>query len=315
MEMCQIKNSLLYFLILIFISCQNQTEASPEVAKNKITAQTVDESDSANIIEQIRVQKDSNYCYADYSVGPKFGFKNREGKVIIIPKFDFAGDFYGDYAPVVLGNKHGFCDTSGNIIFSLEKVKFFTHHNELSGEPFLFGNNEGYFMVKDKNEKFGFVNNQGKLIIKCQFESVEAFNEGLAAFTENDKMGFIDSLGNKVIRASYERTYFFSEGLAAVRLENDKVGYINKKNEMVIPAIYYYGYAFSEGLAVVSKSQEYNNFYYINKAGETEIKGPFDEADSFKNGEALVFKRGKCRYIDKTGTQLRTAGTDCFQGC
>ena len=303
-------------LLCLFTACSSTTESSTNL--NHETSIENRSIDTAEVVLQSDTpikSKDSIYCFMDYAGTQKFGFKNKEGVVIIEPKFDFAGDFYGDFGPVVLGNKHGFCDTSGKIIFSLDKVKFFSHHNELSGEPFLFGNNEGYFMVRDKKEKFGFVNNHGELQINCQFQSVQPFYDGMAAFIENDLMGYINTKGNKIITPIYSHAYSFSEGIAAVRFEDDKVGYINKQGELIIKPLFYYGYAFNEGLAAVSKTVEYGNFFYINASGETVIAGPFDEADNFKNGEALVFKRGKCRIIDKTGKQLRTVGTDCFQGC
>ena len=58
---------------------------------------------------------------------------------------------------------------------------------------------EGLACVMDDNEKWGFVDETGKVVIPYQWESATYFNEGLAAVMDaNDKWGFIDKTGKIV---------------------------------------------------------------------------------------------------------------------
>ena len=52
-------------------------------------------------------------------------------------------------------------------------------------------------------------------------------SEGLASFTLDEKRGFIDTSGRVVIEARFERARRFSEGFAAVQL-NGKWSFIDK---------------------------------------------------------------------------------------
>lgn len=244
----------------------------------------------------------------------RYGFSTVEEEFVIKPKFDLAGNFNHGIAPVILNGVHGFIDTTGKMMYKLKKYTFSIFHNEMSGEESIEGNSEGLFLVKDKNEKFGFVNAKAELVIPCTYDDAQGFSQGRAIVIKNDLFGFIDTSGTVMVKPKYELAYSFSESLACVQI-NGRRGFIDLSGKLVIPAIYTQCFYFSEGLCYVTKSDNYDSFYYIDKTGKTIIPGPFEQAAAFENGEALVLKRGKCRIIDKSGTQLRTAGTDCFQGC
>src|SRR5262245_31023538 len=47
----------------------------------------------------------------------KWGFINREGKIMISPRFDEAEEFTEGLAPVQIGNKYGYINRSGKIVF------------------------------------------------------------------------------------------------------------------------------------------------------------------------------------------------------
>lgn len=53
----------------------------------------------------------------------------------------------------------------------------------------------------------------------------------------NDKYGFVDKQGKLVIPIQYNNVFGFYNGLAGVYVDK-KIGFINKKGEMVIPPIY-----------------------------------------------------------------------------
>lgn len=65
-----------------------------------------------------------------------------------------------------------------------------------------------------KNEKWGYVNTKGELIIPCIYEYANDFSEGLACVSKDGKEGFINKNGEIVIPLKFENCGVFSEGLA-----------------------------------------------------------------------------------------------------
>lgn len=61
----------------------------------------------------------------------------------------------------------------------------------------------------------------------------------------NEKLGYIDTMGTLVIPPKYDNADNFSEGLAAVKI-NNKWGYIDKTGAMVIPAKYDTAWGFQD---------------------------------------------------------------------
>lgn len=162
------------------------------------------------------------------------------------------------------------------------------------------------------NAMYGYINQQGQLIIKPRFALVTNFSEGLAAVYENGYWNYIDTSG-KVEIATMQRGNArpFSEGLAAVLFGN-RYGYIDKKGEVVIEPQFEKAFDFSEGLARVKLNGQWA---FIDKRGQTAFTAPFYYADDFRNGHAVVAKifddhpqralaAGdiKVSYIGKTGT-------------
>lgn len=69
------------------------------------------------------------------------------------------------------------------------------------------------------NDKRGYIDQNGRIVIKPQFEGASEFSERLAVISTSKngyKEGYIDETGRVVIRPIYDRATDFSEGLAAV---------------------------------------------------------------------------------------------------
>ena len=85
-------------------------------------------------------------------------------------------------------------------------------------------------MVQDENEKWGFVDKSGELVIPCKWKSAGGFvqnNNGLSYVKDdNDKCGFIDKTGRIVIPCKWRSASNFQEGLSLVIDENRHYGYI-----------------------------------------------------------------------------------------
>jgi hypothetical protein len=122
------------------------------------------------------------------------------------------------------------------------------------------------------------------------------------------KAGYIDSEGKVVIKPKFFRAWDFSQGLAAVQINKDTpvFGYINGQGNFVIGPWQGLAFEFSEGLGLVSRSGGYG---FIDSTGKVVIPAQFGFAKSFSDGMAIVILDnciphvtcGKSGYIDKSG--------------
>lgn len=122
---------------------------------------------------------DFNYQgFAKIKLNDKVGYINRNGKVTIEPIFDEIGNFDEyDFMQVKLDGKCGFIDKNSNF------------YDEVGG----FSN--GLAKIK-LNDKWGFVNASGDVIIELMYDEVGDFNyQGVARVKLDDKWGFIDKNG------------------------------------------------------------------------------------------------------------------------
>jgi hypothetical protein len=122
---------------------------------------------------------------------------------------------------------------------------------------------------------------------------------------ENNKHGYIDRSGKVVIEPRYDEAMPFSEGLARVGIgdtDTMKWGYIDATGTMVIAPQFYAAWDFSEGVALVSDRTSY---WFIDKTGATVLKPQCTFANSFSDGLALITVDGlgakPYAYIDHTG--------------
>ncbi|MEO7674780.1 MAG: WG repeat-containing protein, partial [Pyrinomonadaceae bacterium] len=70
----------------------------------------------------------------------------------------------------------------------------------------------------DVNDKTGYIDGLGKIVIEPQFQAGSEFHDGPARIEVGDKWGFIDKTGRIVIEPSFIWAEDFSEGLALVQV-------------------------------------------------------------------------------------------------
>jgi hypothetical protein len=87
------------------------------------------------------------------------------------------------------------------------------------------------------NDKYGYKDEKGKVVVEPKYELAYPLNEGMAAVRLNGKYGFVDQKGKETVPPKYDHTWKFIGGYAAVKL-NDKYGFIDQTGKLVIPLIY-----------------------------------------------------------------------------
>jgi len=88
------------------------------------------------------------------------------------------------------------------------------------------------FAITVKNKK-GFIDRQ--VVIQSRFEAVQEFKEGLCAVRLNGVYGFIDEQGTVVIPPAYDYATEFSEGLALVYLDGKPLFIIPESRYFILP--------------------------------------------------------------------------------
>ncbi len=132
----------------------------------------------------------------------------------------------------------------------------------------------------------------------CLSQNIQSPAIHLFKIRKNNKYGYIDSDGNIVIKPSYLSAGEFAAGLAPAR-ETGDYGYIDKSGRFVIAPQFDYATPFSEGLALVFKDA---HPFYINTAGEKILDCPFAFASPFRHGLAFVGTlSGHMGVINKAG--------------
>lgn len=157
-----------------------------------------------------------------------------------------------------------------------------------------------------KGGKYGFVNDKGKVVIPIQYVAASNFNYGLAVVkTADNKSFFVDKTGKALNENVYQDAKSFSEGLAAVQNQYYKYGFINPAGELVIPYEYSVVSWFKDGIAAVGISEGGKTLYaYIDQTGDQLTEFEFEEAKDFQNGVGRVKKGGKYGLVDKFGSPI-----------
>jgi hypothetical protein len=215
----------------------------------------------------------------------KVGYISKDGKYQISATFK-DGTFFSDgLAFVVSEDGYPTCiDKSGEIKFALKQAKRVSSFRE--GLAFI-----------DVDNKFGFVDKTGKVVITPQFDFVMLFFEGFAAVKQDNKCGFIDKTGKIVINLQFDEVSFFSEKKAAFK-NGKQWGFIDAKGSYIINPQFDDILLFSEGMAAIKSGKEWG---YISKDGKIAINSQFNKVHPFSNGLAAIKQGKKYGFINKKG--------------
>jgi hypothetical protein len=230
------------------------------------------------------------------------GYKNIKGEIIVKPIYKNASVFNQGLAIVSTDKGWTVINNKGNQIV------------EFGGIPgAIYSNLEYKYIRHKKNDKWGFIDRKGNVIIDYQYDDTKDFNEGLAPVKIENKWGFINIKNKLIIKPTYENVQLFSDSLAAIQI-NEKWGFIDKKGSIIVEVKYTSVYSFSEGLCAVN-TQPFNMANggwaneVINKSSKVIFTGEFYFFNRYSNGIANYWEgyhfSGKNIFIDRNGKVIK----------
>ncbi len=83
-----------------------------------------------------------------------------------------------------------------------------------------------------QNHKWGFVNKDGKEVVKPKYNEEENFSDGLARVRRERKWGLVDTTGTEIVTPMFDWIYDFENGKAKVTLMGQEA-YINRQGQKV----------------------------------------------------------------------------------
>ncbi|WP_420580575.1 WG repeat-containing protein [Reichenbachiella sp.] len=250
-----------------------------------------------------------------------WGYIDHSGKIAISPKFDQAGLFIGNIAPVnylgsrriinqfgefigeyeydhvsiqdsntALVTKHGRTD----LINYRGKVLFQTYNH-------LVPNHFGY-LESTAEGQVGLISPLGEVLLYPEYDSISEPKSGrYAVVHQGNKVGLINSKGFWIIPFSNEIQEICHEGEGFISIKkNGQYGFVDFGQRLLIANRYEKTKPFTSGLAAVSLN---NKWGFINKKEQLIIQPNYDKVTPFKNGMSLVNKEGKIGAIDKSGKE------------
>lgn len=207
-------------------------------------------------------------------------------------------------------NRVGYIDKDGQLIIPFEFDAIVAGEG---GESLEFNDFSEGLAAVNKNDKYGFIDTKGKVVIEPKYEWASNFSSGLAIVSVEGLYGAIDKQGKTVIPFEYQALADFHDGFATAARPpknpedyESKYGLINKKNEVVIPFMYESMGNLSESLIAVKKDGKWGYVDTKNKA-IIPINLAYETVSDFSDGLAAVFNYEensdnlKYGYIDKTG--------------
>jgi len=152
-----------------------------------------------------------------------------------------------------------------------------------------------------KDDRHGFIDLDGNIVIPLQFDYARPFAEGLAAVSRDRLFGFIDRTGKLAIPFRFDYAAWFQEGVAAVRV-GELWGFVRPDGQYAVAPIFkQVDPKFMERLAGVKIGERWG---FIDQAGTLVIPARFESVSGFYKNRALVVLDGRSASINRDGRVL-----------
>lgn len=140
---------------------------------------------------------------AGVSIGGKWGYVDRNGRIVINLIYDSCTKFSNHRAAVSLCGKWGYIDPQGAIVAKIMYDNAWSYRGSLA--------------LVCRNGKYGYLGNDGRVAIPLRYDFANSFtDEGVACVMVGGKYGYIDTRARWYEPPIYDYATSFRDGKAAV---------------------------------------------------------------------------------------------------
>ncbi|WP_051541860.1 WG repeat-containing protein [Clostridium lundense] len=206
------------------------------------------------------------FANSDNSGKYTYGYLDKGGKEVIPAKFESASDFKDGKAVVkIKDGEFGLIGTWGQLINKY-------NYNFVGN----FGDGLLAFQ-KGPQDRYGYINEKGEIIIPPQYAQAQAFSQGRAVVDASEdyinKYGLIDKRGNYILNPEYNDINYLGEMRIAVGkaivpdkpYRGSKYAIADLNGNIFTDFIYYDVSSYRNGLA---SSGDYKSTFFIDKHGK-----------------------------------------------
>ncbi|MFJ5758613.1 WG repeat-containing protein [Neobacillus sp. NPDC093182] len=234
------------------------------------------------------------------------GFKvlDESGKEITSKAYSFIGDYQEGRAAAANTNEHGeylygYLNRRGNEVIPLSYE---------SASDFQ----DGKALVKMKEGSYALIDLTGKVLNSYSYPFVDNYGEGILAFrkSNDEKWGYMDESGNVLIEPQFTATQPFVEEKAIVNVENNHYGLIDKQGKFIIKPQYSSLINLGENRYALGKAQNPERPYLFQKYAIADSNGHiytgfiYNGVSHYKDGIASAYNDEMTFFIDKRGQRL-----------
>ncbi|SFB08156.1 MULTISPECIES: WG repeat-containing protein [unclassified Bacillus (in: firmicutes)] len=234
------------------------------------------------------------------------GFKviDESGKETTESVYSFIGDFHDGRAVFANTNAegkylYGYLNRQGREVIPLQFETAYDFKNQKA-------------LVKRQDGKYALIGLTGKELAVYDYEYVGNLGDGLLAFQKKagEKFGYMDEQGMVVIQPQFTGAQPFSKGRAVVNTAEDyqnMYGLINREGKFVFHPKYNEIDNLGEGRYSIGKARDAEKPYMGSTYALGDDKGHmltgflFNRIYDFKNGVASVFNDQYTFFIDRSG--------------
>ncbi len=145
---------------------------------------------------------------------------------------------------------------------------------------------EGLFVV-EKDEKYGYMDKNGRIVIPCMYDSANEMIKGVAIVQINEKYGLIDKKGKYIITPTLDNVYYNNLKIGLITFEKDGLqGVLDIKGKVKIANKFESIGTFSNGLAPAAMNGKSG---LIDDKGNTIIPFKYKYISEFDNGKSIAF--------------------------
>jgi hypothetical protein len=215
-------------------------------------------------------------------------FIDRSGRIVIDTRFAHAEPFSEGLAAVSIARgereKYGFINKNGKMVIP-PRFDPIVRWTDMGAYGLSFTSfSQGVARVR-VGKLWGYIDKKGDFVIPPRFSDAADFSEGLACVVEGGKAGFVDKSGRWRIKPRFQafsiESYSFRQGMSPAIVLNEKgngqFGFIDRTGRMIIEPRFGAASPFNdEGVALVYEIDQSRNLMvprYIDTTGKYLWKG------------------------------------------